>query len=128
MVGLASLRLMQHRRIAGHPAGGELLQDELVCARHAAWCVNVFDANQPLPTVGACIKPTGQRSNERARMQRARGRGGKSTDVAQGRLQTLGRLANRQGQFQAGDKGVFDAVAQVPVTAGAQTALGIVLV
>ncbi len=64
------------------------MQDGLVCARDAAGGVYVFDAHQPLTVVRTCVEPTGEGRNERARMERARGGGGKSTDVAQ--LQTLG--------------------------------------
>ena len=35
-----------------HTARGQLLQDGLVGARHAARCVDVFKAYQPLATMG----------------------------------------------------------------------------
>ncbi|MEN9619196.1 MAG: hypothetical protein RL406_1433, partial [Pseudomonadota bacterium] len=49
--------------------------------RHAARCVHIFDAHQPLATVRTGVEPTGKGSNKRARMQRARGRGSESTYV-----------------------------------------------
>ena len=51
----------------------KLLQDEGIGAGHAAGCVHVFDAHQPLPALGARIQPTGQRRHQRSRVQRAGG-------------------------------------------------------
>ena len=103
-----------------------MLEYELICAGYTARCVHIFNAHQPLAAVCTSVQPTGEGSNERARMQRARGRGRESTDVRQ--LQTLGRLANSQCEFKARDKRVLHAVAQVPVATGAQAVGWVVLV
>jgi hypothetical protein len=55
LVGAAALRLPQHRRVWYQAAGGELLEDVLVCARHTARGIYIFDAHQPLTAVGPGI-------------------------------------------------------------------------
>jgi hypothetical protein len=56
--------LQDHWRIRVQSTGVELLQDVLGCAGYGAGCVHIFDAHQPLPTMRACIEPTGQRRYE----------------------------------------------------------------
>ncbi len=76
-------RALPHGRFIGQQsASGQLLQDELVRTGHAAGRVHVFDAHQPLPAMGAGVQPAGQCSKQRARMQRARGGGGKAPSVS----------------------------------------------
>jgi hypothetical protein len=55
LVGIAALRLPHHWCIGYKAAGGELLQDELVCICDAARRVHVFDAHQPLAAVGTRV-------------------------------------------------------------------------
>jgi hypothetical protein len=63
---------IHHRRMADlepRGAGHEQARQDSggnddVCAIHCAWCVNIFDANQPLTVVCACIKPAGQCCNQ----------------------------------------------------------------
>ena len=70
------------RRIGDQLQCMELAQDLLVHALRAARRVNVFDADQPGALVGAGIQPGGERCYQRAGMQRAGGRGGKTAGIS----------------------------------------------
>ena len=81
LVQMGSARLPLHGRVGVQVALGQLLQDELVCARRAARVIGVFDAHPPLPVVGFGVKPTGQGRHQRARVQGTGGRGRKPAPV-----------------------------------------------
>src|SRR5206468_12154625 len=81
----AALRLVQRWLVWQQAAGDQLLQYGLVDTRNAARRVHVLDAHQPAPTVCTRIQPAGQRGDQRAGMERAGGRGGKSTSIARQR-------------------------------------------
>ena len=74
-------RLPLRRCVGQQAAAAELLQDQTVGAGRAARLVDVLDADQPSPAMGSRIQPTGQGGHQRARMQRAGGRGGEATDI-----------------------------------------------
>ena len=92
LISIAALRLPHHRCIRYQAAFCKLLQDELIGACYTAWCVYVFHAYQPLPSVRACIEPAGEGCNERARVERARRRGRKATDVAHRKITRVARV------------------------------------
>lgn len=73
LVQLAACGLPAGGFVGCEAAGAELLDDEPVCAGHAAGCVNVFDAQQPAATVCACVQPAGEGGDEGAGMQGAGG-------------------------------------------------------
>ena len=77
----ASLRLPDGRAIGMQATVGQLFQNPPVRADRTAGRVDVFNANQPLASVGFRIEPTGQRRHQRACMQGAGGRRGKSASV-----------------------------------------------
>lgn len=64
LVEMVAMALPYRGFIGEQAASGQLLQDEVVCARNATRCVDVFNAHQPLATVGAGVQPTGQRSHQ----------------------------------------------------------------
>ena len=68
LIRRAALRLPHDGCVRHKAALGELLEDVLVCTRHAARCVYVFYAHQPLPAMRARIEPAGEGRNKRARM------------------------------------------------------------
>jgi hypothetical protein len=69
-----------------------LFEDQVICAVDAARCVDVFHAHQPLAAMCTRVKPTRKGSNERARMQRARGGGSESTDVGHNKITRAARV------------------------------------
>ena len=80
LVERPALRLPLRRLVRVQPAGGQLLQDQLVGAGHAARRVHVFHAHQPAPAQRPRVQPTGQRRHQRTRVQRPGGRGGKAAN------------------------------------------------
>ncbi len=63
------------------PAGSQLVEDEGIGSGHAARGVDVLDAYQPSPAMGAGVQPARQGGDQRAEMQiTARGRG-EATDI-----------------------------------------------
>ena len=81
LIGLMARGLPQHGFIGHQATSGQLRQQGLVGAGHAARRVHVFHAHQPSAAMGASIQPTGQCSHQRARMQQTRGGGGETTPV-----------------------------------------------
>ena len=79
-VEMAALGLPGGRFVGHQAAIGQLLQDALVGAGHAARGVHVFDAHQPAAALRAHVQPAGQRCHQRPGMQRASGRWGKAAD------------------------------------------------
>ncbi len=80
-IARAALALPHRRRIGQQAAGGQLLQDELVGAGHAARAVDVFDAHQPGAAMRAGVQPGGQGRHQRAGVQRAGVRGREAAHV-----------------------------------------------
>ncbi len=64
LVKMSALRLVHHRPVGVKAAGRELLKDDPVRAGHAAGCVDIFNAHQPLAAMCACIKPAGECCNQ----------------------------------------------------------------
>ena len=65
-----ALRLPNGRLIGLQTAVRKLLQDALSGAGLVAGEVHIFHAHQPEPAMRARVQPGGQRSDQRARMQR----------------------------------------------------------
>lgn len=71
------------RRIPVQAQGLQLLQDQVIRPGHHARPVDVFDAQQPAPVMGARIQEAGQRGHQRAGMQGPAGAWRKAPDIHQ---------------------------------------------
>jgi len=63
LVQMAPLRLVNWGRIRREATGCQLLQDGLIRTRYAARFVNVFNAHQPLTSMGFGVQPACKRGN-----------------------------------------------------------------
>jgi hypothetical protein len=69
----ATARLPQRRLVGVQAALCQLLQDDAVGARDAAWGVDILDAHQPAPARRVGVEPAGECRHQGAGVQRASG-------------------------------------------------------
>jgi hypothetical protein len=55
---MSALGLPNRHLIPNQTTGFKLLQNDLVCPRYCSWPINIFNAHNPLASMGARIKPT----------------------------------------------------------------------
>ena len=76
-----SFRLQDGRCIGHQAVRVQLREDGVGRLRAATGLVDILDAYQPAPLMGACVQPAGQCGDQRTRVQRAGGGGGETADV-----------------------------------------------
>ena len=76
-----SLGLPLHGFVCDQSTRSQLTQDVLVRTFDGAWCIHIFNTNQPTTMVRARIEPTRQRRYQGAHMQRTRGGGREAANV-----------------------------------------------
>ena len=96
VIACQSGRLPQHRAISQQAVRCQLLHDLLAPLALAARRIHIFYAQQPSAAVRARIQPAGQSRQERAGMQRPRGRRCKAARVGR-RVQMVGHSGGVQG-------------------------------